>query len=704
MEQVFGSSNFVIISAPRESSYTREGLQKLRSLHKKLDGDPSVEQVHSIFGTNFVKSGPSGFDVQDLAPPELKVQEDFEELRKRLASNQAFKGSLTSLDLQSLALVVEFKPDILDPIKLELIEQISNEVGIDNSWETSGLPVINSQVVALIERDLMLLFPGFMVLLIIVLYLAFRSAIGVILPLIVIMFGITVTVGLMSMLGIALNVVTNNIPMLLTCIGGAYCIHFLNQYQLESASDDRRKRLTATLRHIGPTIFLASITTVLGFLANSSSSVAAVRQFGYFMAIGLCILFLATNLVLPALLYFRPLGIEQTHQTKGRSAGPSGISLLAKLRWPIVAAALLVAIGAAYAATLVKAEYRTLGYFKESSTIVKQGRNISRDYGGFSSFDIIIDTNKKEGVVNSHLLSAMDRFSDWIRETYPNDVRVSVNFSDFIKEMSEAFNGGQSYHRVPQNNDEIFQYLDVYSWTGDVSEDFRNFVDSDWSKVRLTGRLSLQEHKDGSYTERPVQYHSAIIDAGIEWLKNELGGDYKIYPFGEVPIWAKVNKEIISGQIVSVTIAIGFVWLVSFLIFRSFMLSIICLIPVSMAVGVNFIIMALFSINLDIATTLVSSMAIGIGIDDTLHFMLTYRKLKAEGLPNYDAIRKTLATSGRAIIYTSIALVMGFLVFLFSNFQPVVHFGALNALTILIATVATLGVLPATLLLVDSDS
>jgi predicted RND superfamily exporter protein len=211
----------------------------------------------------------------------------------------------------------------------------------------------------------------------------------------------------------------------------------------------------------------------------------------------------------------------------------------------------------------------------------------------------------------------------------------------------------------------------------------------------------LIEYPDGSYREESLQNQKRIIDAASAWLKANLPAGAEAKPYGDIMIVSDINDSIIRGQIISVVLALICVLVVTTLVFRSLLGGIISLIPVSLAVVVNFGFMGLFGIPLNIATALVSAMAIGIGIDDTIHFLMIFKQqVRQHG--NYQrAFVDTLQQSGRAIIYTSLALIGGYLVLMVSPFTPIIYFGVLNIVTILFATLGTLLLLGAVILVLQ---
>ena len=225
-------------------------------------------------------------------------------------------------------------------------------------------------------------------------------------------------------------------------------------------------------------------------------------------------------------------------------------------------------------------------------------------------------------------------------------------------------------------------------------------VDTDFRYLNFSGRFALIEYPDGSYKEESLQNQKKIIDEATVWLTDHLPAGVTAKPYGDIMIVSDINESIIEGQILSLILALGCVFAVTTVVFRSIVGGLISLIPVGLAITMSFGFMGLFEIPLNIATALVSAMAIGIGIDDTIHFMLTYRNRMRAGDSFDISYRETLLSSGRAIIYTSVALMGGYLILMASSFTPIVYFGILNIITILFATLGALVVLGAVVMIV----
>ncbi len=706
MELLFGSGNIILIGIQNQSPFSSSAFNKTLKVIDELEQKPLVQEVHSIFNKKFLQGGDGHFEVKDIVSKNANTKYDFDEIIKRLKSSPIYHGNLISLDYQNYVLAIEFVHGTSDQMATEFVEGILQNNNVYESWLLSGLPVIHHDIKRFMDKDMNILVPLFLVAIIIFLFISFRSLRGVIIPFVPILYSLITAFGVMGMTGIKITIVTNLIPMLLIAIGAAYSVHFINQYYLQLDPKLKHvKNIKNTGQHIAAIIFLSGITTVIGFLSNLFNPIIAIRDFSIILSIGVLVLMLGNLILVPALL---SLLKQQNNQRRGVNTGYFNklidvlldklFNLVIHYKTLIVICSLLLISIALLGIKYIKVESSGLSFFKEDSRLVQQSRKLSQQYGGVVGFDFLIDTQKENGAKRPAILQVVDEFNQWLKESYPLNIKVTHALTDYVKQMSKAYNGSNDYYKIPKEEEEISQYIEIYSWGADIEKTFRSVVEPSFSQLKVSGRFALIEYPDGSFKEQSVQNQEKIIREATAWLKERLPSTVIVKPFGEIMIVANINRDIIYGQIVSLCLAIFAVLIITMVVFRSLVAGLLCLIPVSIATLVSFGVMGIFNIPLNIATALVSAMAIGIGIDDTIHFIMTLKKQQPTSTDIIKALKQTFQLSGRAIIYTTIALSAGYAIMLASSFTPVVYFSVLNIITILFATLAALLTLPATIL------
>ncbi len=710
MEEIFGAGNFIIISVAEADAFTKPILKRAYDVSETLSQSESVKEVHSIFSKQYLKGGDGVFEVGDIVENAASGEFDIESIKSHLSTDPVYKGNLTSLDANGFALIVEFVRGTTDQQATELVESVLAQADLQNQWPIAGLPVIQHEIKRYMDRDMAVLMPIFLAALAALLFFSFRTGRGVLVPFAPILLAIVASLGFMSINGIKITMITNLVPMLIIAVGSSYSIHFLNQYYREISATEKQDKLAilkAAGIHITPILVLASVTTFLGFLSNIFNPIIAIREFAVTLAFSVLVLLIANLTLQPAILsLLKPV----TTISQGRAEGwfnrgmdylLAGFArLVIKLRWTVLIFSVALIGASIYFVSQVKVESSGLSFFKDDSSLVKSSREISQSFGGVVGFNFVIDTGVADGAKSPAVLHTLADFKDWLETKHSKNIKVSMSLADYVKQMSSAYNGSSTYHRIPETLGEVAQYIEIFGWSADIDESLRTVVDSDFRYLNFSGRFALIEYPDGSYKEESLQNQKKIIDAATAWLMEHLPAGVTAKPYGDIMVVSDINESIIEGQILSLILALGCVLAVTTIVFRSIIGGLISLIPVALAITMSFGFMGLFSIPLNIATALVSAMAIGIGIDDTIHFMLTYRnRIRANG--NFDiSYRETLLSSGRAIIYTSVALMGGYLILMASSFTPIVYFGILNIITILFATLGALVMLGAVVIIV----
>ena len=337
-----------------------------------------------------------------------------------------------------------------------------------------------------------------------------------------------------------------------------------------------------------------------------------------------------------------------------------------------------------------------MNYFREHDPVKLNALAIGDKFGGGWSYDILVDSGKVDGVKDPEFLVMIEALRQWLvsDENPQLNIGRTESFSDFIKTMHMAMNNDDiSFFRIPENSSDIIDYLEIYSGDDEDSDgrfdEFEPFVDIDFRNCNLLARLCEKEDYHVGTTEI-----SRIADEIVAYLDRTLpeGTSYTISGFPMMNV--KLAHYIVRGQMQSLFLSLLVVGLIVALLFRQIKAGPLALIPMSIAVIINFGIMGWLQINLDMATSVIAAITIGIGVDDTIHFLNTFRHNRAQGLSIDETIRRTLAVSGKAILFTSLALVFGFSILIASNFLPIALFGILTAVTMINTTIGALLILP----------
>ena len=641
-----------------------------------------------------------------------RTKDEVKLFKQRLFSNPAFADGIyhinsETIQIESFGLIVKFDNVIdRDPYAREIqeIADVYSRKGLDII--SHGAPVVNLWFNIYMMRDMTVFLPFVMLAVIIVFYFNFRTIRGVILPLLCLIGADLWVLGLMGHLGYKLTSLGIAIPTLMMAIGSSYSIHILNQYYTDYNllfTIGKRKGLTAIMSHVSLTVLLAGFTTFIGFMTLMTSAIIGTREWGIFSAIGVLFTVIISTSILPALLYLLP--------KKNRSKRESDtdyeklrfvdklidfFSRLSVIHYKMVVfIAVCVLIFSIIGLFKLRVETEFIKYFGEDDPIRVNAKIIDNNFGGHWGFNIIIDSGDIDGIKQPEFLEYIEKIRLWLVNNKELHIGRTDGFSDYIKTMNMAMNNDDpAFYKIPDKFDDINDYLEIFSGDDNNSDgridDFESFVDYDFKTTNIIARL--HDNVESSVGTDEIK---RVLNEVDQHMKNILPEKYSYKITGYPQIYVKFSDYLVQGQIQSLLLCLVVVGIIMILLFEDFKVGCLALIPMSVSVCFTLGIMGWINIPLDIVTSVIASVTIGIGVDDTIHFLNTFRRYKGQGNSVSDTIAKTLQVSGRAILYTSFSLVLGFSVLCLSTFTPVIMFGVLMSLSMIATTLGALVVLPA---------
>lgn len=649
-----------------------------------------------------------------------KTKKEIDEFRKKLERNPAFDKGIFSRDpvsgkITDFGVIIKFiNLEDQDPVVRELMELI--ESSRDLKTVTTGVAVVNKYMNDYMHQDLFKNVPLVLLVVIIVFYFNFRSFRGVVLPFVTLGMAELWILGLMGYLGIKITGVGVSLPPLMIAVGSSYAIHILNQYYADFdmiTETGKGTGLRSAMSHISLTVLLAGLTTFIAFMTLATSEVSAIREWGIFSAIGVMFaVFISCSLIpawlsllphtMPSILLRKDKTVKKTVVDRIIAATTTGSIIHYRAVLVVVAVIIMLSI---FGIFRIKVDTSFLTYFKETDPIRVNTRVIGDKLGGGWGFNILIDSGETDGVKTPEFLTMVETFRVWLESDDNPDLNIgrTDSFSDFIKTMHMAMNNDDiSFYRIPGSRSDIVDYLEIYSGDDDDSDgrfdEFESLVDEDFQTLNLLARLSKKERDEVSTTK--IKH---IFGKIAEYLDTNLPEKYSFSLTGFPMMDVKLVYYVVKGQMQSLFLSLIVVGIIVILLFNHIKAGPLALIPISTAVIVNFGIMGWFNIKLDMATSVIAALTIGIGVDDTIHFLNTFRHNRARGLSVDETIEKTLAVSGKAILFTSLALIFGFSVLLTSHFIPIILFGILTAATMINTTIGALLILPAVIKATNID-
>jgi len=692
----FGSSTFVMISVTSDDAYSLSTLTKIKNISEEIQNLPEVEEVIDpinakvfkyLFGMVIVKQSFPGGEIP-------QSREKIEEFKNEMLSEPTLKNVVVSESGEALAIYIRLKDDQnTHSIRQALLEILEPYRGPEEFY-ISGRPVIESWVKEYIQRDSVKLAFPIIILVIAVLFINFRSIRGIIFPLVIMLSSIIWTLGLMGIFQIQITMVGIMLPTLILVISSSYSIHFLNQYYKDIHSDSHRVRnVEKSIVNIGKTILLAALTTIAGFAALTINKIEPMRELGIFVLIGVFFAMVLSLTFLPAFLTLlkRPKKMVHASVEGGRLNllfGQLGDFILK--RWKIIlvlAAALSVWAIIGIPHIIVDTSWQR--FFKKNSEVLRSDKFVKSNFGGVATFNVSfeIDEDSDLSFKSLETLQYVDRLEHWIRDR--NLFGPTISLIDYIKRANQLMNGNnQQFYRLPGNDAELLKILLMFKMSK-LTKSISNVITEDYKNANIMVRTTNPDSPDIGIIEFRSfirSFHGFVQANPMKGVNVDISGVDIIY--------MALIDYLVRSQLLSIAVSVIIVFFIISYTFRSFVFGFFGLIPIIFGLFFNFGTMSYFHISMDFITAMIASIAVGLGVDNSIHYLIRFSRTK-HSLPLGERIKAALVNSGIPIFFTSFTLIAGFTVLLFSSFKPILYFGLLISLTMLGCLIGVIVVLPA---------
>ena len=577
----------------------------------------------------------------------------------------------------------------------------------------AGPTAINAELDRMSQKDLAMFVPLMFCIAFIALIILFKKASGVIVTMIAIGISNLWTMGLYAICGNTMNMISGIITPVIFVIALATSIHILNNHYSEpSPLSNNRKSIIETIKNIGVPCFFTCLTTSFGFFSLISSSVAPVRSTGAFTAFGIMLSFFITIVSITlAFIFFdsrKPKKLNQTNVYKKTEIFHSSlcrISLFVNNRTKSVLFISIVLIAISiYGISMIKVESDIIKAFPKDSEIIKSNNYIEKNLTGLLPLEFAVISTNNETITNPNILKHMEKFQTFLNSI--DEVTFSFSIVDVIKKVSQTMNKDDyAFFKIPDSTERSDIYLNMASLYG--GKTVNNFYTRDQKSARISARMK----------QVPSGEYSKILNRIKVYIENNFPKNLSVKITGVVHLLIEMQDYLIASQIKSFSLAFTIIFIVMVFLLRSIKLALISMIPNIIPVIFTIGTMGYMGIMLDSGTIMVASVAIGIAVDDTIHFLYRFKKELKQRVDTNDeptsdinmkekykndyavSINQTIQHVGRAIIFTSIITFCGFLALCLSQFKPIQYFGLLTSITMVNAIVADLFVLPCTLLI-----
>jgi hydrophobe/amphiphile efflux-3 (HAE3) family protein len=710
MQEVFGNDDVLYIGLVTDNVYTPQRLAKVAKLTTLLKDIDGIDDVTSLATVKNIEGTSGGMDVYPFVDEDAlpATAEEAQKVQGQLQKWDVLVNNLVSADGKATSIVVKLKPkasiDMQESVFNAARKIITQNTESGESYHYSGYTAINVLLGEYMIKDIRNLLPIAFIVVAASLFLSFRKLKGVVLPLLNVGLSVIWTVGAMSLLHIRLSLVCTSIPVILVSVGTAYAIHIIRDYYDEIKRGLAKDEIFITcFSKIGIAVIMAGLTTVAGFATLYTSAVIPIRDFGVFSAFGTFVALVLGMIFVPAILYLEKLPGEEDNTPEQQTARAqklthtqmyrrAQVTFAIKHRVAILIIGLAVIAISAWGTSKLFVDDNGVAYFRQGTQVRNDDAILSQHFGGTHMFSVIVTGPEQDSIKEPIILKNMAGLQQDIQAKFPA-VGKTMSIADYIKKMNMAMNEDDpSYYTLPDNRDMVAQYLLTYE-SGGEPDDFNDVVDYNYQRARI-----IILSKDGS-----TLHTQKIIDEIYAYAKANFDPRYQVRVTGSAYTPIVMDRYVVTGQRSSIISSIIMVWLLTCIIFRSLLGGLITIIPLSVTVLINFAVMGFLKIPLEIGTSIVANVAVGIGVDYAIHYLTRFRyEYNALRLSHtyegfFTAAVETAISSGQAILFNAISVAVGFLVLIFSTFMPLVRLGALVAAVMFISSFGSMILLPAIL-------
>ena len=683
----FGGNRIGMVILECENVFTTEVLQHVKQITDSLLQTEGISSVSSLTNAMDIKEGEEGVEIGRLID-EYDLPDSNEELTKlkeRALSNEMYKGVLVSED-ETATIVIFTLFDDADIQKVaEAVKEKTAAMNLPEKIYYAGSPMMITSIARLISADLKLLFPIALLVIALVLLVSFKTLRGVVLPLLVCIISIVWVIGIMGFAGFEMSMVSNNIPIVLLAVGSAYAIHVINRID-QVKIINRKKAIIKALTNVTIPVILAALTTMAGFLSFLFGSyLRMIRDFGLFTALGTLFALLLSVIFVPAVVSFfsakRPeKKPQQEIQPKNTLLVKYFLSPLQKtlIKYPkkIILAWIVLTIMAFAGIFFIERNVDIRNYFKKENPARIADDIMTEKFGGTKPIFVLF----KGDVQSPEVLKTMLSMEEYMKQ---NDGVVSTqSVASLVSKINAAFGDGPG---IPDEKETIEQLWFLL----DGNENLKKLVTDELDEGIIISKFVNPDNE--AKKEFAAYMKKFISENSTETCTIQVTG----MPYIDVTM----DRSLIYSQIGSLVIAVLFVIFIVGLLLRSALSGIYAAIPIVSAILILFGFMGYTGIPLNIGTVLVASVAVGIGIDYSIHVISHFKDGLSKGEGVVAALHETVNISGKAIIINVFSVASGFLVLLFSEMVPLEYFGLLIALSMFSSGFGALTLLPAILIL-----
>lgn len=698
------NDNVLIVLAPASGDiFTRENLAIVEEYTEKAWQTPYSNRVDSITNFQHTEAEEDDLVVRDLVTDARTLNSDELDRVREIALQEPLLANrliAPAGDVTAINITVQFPREneaVEGPEVVEFVRNMADEIRNKHpemQVYLTGMAIMNHSFTESSKNDMATLVPFSFAIMLLLLALLVGGFTGTFATLLVILFSILSALGIGAYLGMPLSPPSATSPTIILTVAIANCVHILVTFiQQLRMGTEKNSALVESLRVNLQPVFLASLTTSFGFLTMNFSDVPPFAHLGNFVALGVAFSFLFSVSLLPVMISLLPVRTRiQTDQDDMlmRRLADFIIRNRTYLLWGMAAAIIFLI------SMLPRNELNDVfvHYFDESVAFRTDSDFTTKRLTGLYNIEYSLEAGEPGGISKPEFLQEIEAFANWYRQQ-PETIHVNI-YTDIIKRLNKNMHGDdESYYAIPEDRQLAAQYLLLYEMSLPYGLDMNNQVNIDKSATRMTATLETISSNELIALEERAQ----------TWMKTNTQHISIADGTGTSIMFAHIGKRNIVSMLFGTAVALILISMVLMLALRSIKIGVISLIPNLAPAAMGFGLWGMLVGEIGLSLSVVTSMTLGIVVDDTVHFLSKYLRARREkGLDAKAAVRYAFVTVGRALIITSVVLVVGFLILSTSSFELNSGMGLLTAIVIAIALVADFLFLPPILMKFDGDN
>ncbi len=683
----FGEEKVILLYLSDQKLLDKTKLEALQKAIERIETFEFVAKTESLFTVPYLKTvdGYLNKDPYLVSLPENEEQSS--DLLSAALKNPFIHKTLLSEDGSVMAVAIILKSDLSGFTDVEITDSLKTVTGeLEKSYSkafTVGFQHVRTEVASQIRSEQGRLLPLAIAALLIALFLMLRQLVDILIPVMTAGISILWTLGVMGFLEIPLNVVTSMVPILLIIVGSTEDIHLLAEFRRgQHDGMEKIRAIRKMAEKMGSIVSLTFVTTFLGFLSITLSQIEVLWQFGVLSAMALLLNFIITISLIPAVLRITGdwkldgksnlLHSPDVEPEKARSF----FIALRRYRWHIGAVVIACSIYAFYGMLNIKVNHNPIDSLSSESEVRSHFDNVNEQLSGLESMSLVIDSGIQDTFLKVRYLEQAREIQDFINQQ--PGIQSTTSFMNYLSLLNAAFD--EIEEPSMPDTDEIVNELMIFL----KYEHVESYVSEDFSKIRLLVRHNISSTFELNQVVNNIQqYIDENLDPGLTARLT-----------GNSVLTISATNAMIQGQLQSIILLLLIILIIISMLFLDWKVGLIAVLPNIFPVVILFGFMGIAEIPLNIGTTMAAAIAIGIAVDDTMHFMLRYNNELKTKRSKYAAMYETIHSEALPVLATSLALISGFMVFAFSDFEPVAQFGYLSALVIFAALIADFVITP----------